>query len=210
VTKRTNEEWLQDLSGAGPAHDEALADLRQLLLSGLTRGLLNQVNTSAPEFATQAEDFVQETIVKILDNLDTFAGLSQFTTWAHKIAVSVALTELRRKRWQDASLDGMMAAGDGAYTPRLLADPAPQPESAVERAEILARVNRLIREELTDKQYAVMEAAVLQNLPTVEVARLMDMKPNAVYKMLHDARVRLKRRLADEGLTPQDIIAVFE
>lgn len=99
------------------AFDDALADLQLILLAGLHRGLLNQINTNAPEFATQAEDFVQEALLKILDNLNSFAGRSQFTTWAHKIAISVALTELRRKRWQDASLDGLTAVSDGDYTP---------------------------------------------------------------------------------------------
>ena len=210
VSKRTNEQWLEDLAANGPAHEAAIADLQQILLVGLQRGLLNQVNPSALEFSTQAEDFVQEALLKILDNLNSFAGRSQFTTWAHKIALSVALTELRRKRWQDTSLDGLTAANDGDYTPKLIADPAPQPENATERAELLVHVQRMITEELTDKQRAVMETAVLQDLPTAEVARQLDMKPNAVYKLLHDARLRLKQRLAADGLTPEDILALFE
>jgi RNA polymerase sigma-70 factor, ECF subfamily len=211
MSKRTNEEWLEALNATGPAHDDALTDLHSVLLSGLQRGLLNQVNTTAPEFETQAEDFVQEALVKIVENLNSFAGRSQFTTWAHKIAVSIALTELRRKRWQDSSLDGLMDAGDGSdYTPRLVADPAPLPENEAERSEMSAYVTRLLKEELTEKQYAVLETAVLHNHPTAEVARLMDMTPNAIYKMLHDARSRLKQRLSDEGLTPADVIAVFE
>ncbi|NOH03849.1 MAG: hypothetical protein HND47_18735 [Chloroflexi bacterium] len=35
--------------------------------------------------------------------MDTFEGRSLFTTWVHKIAIRIALTELRRKRWRDAS-----------------------------------------------------------------------------------------------------------
>lgn len=210
MSKRTNEQWLHDLSTTGPAYETAVADLQQILLAGLHHGLLNQVNTSAPEFATQAEDFVQEALLKILSKLDSFAGRSQFTTWAHKIAVSVALTELRRKRWQDRSLDGLIETDSGVYTPKFIADPAPLPENAAERAEMLAHVNRLITEELTDKQQAVMEKSVIQNLPTTEVARQMDMKPNAVYKMLHDARLRLKQRLAEDGLTPEDVLSLFE
>ncbi|MCA9873088.1 MAG: sigma-70 family RNA polymerase sigma factor [Ardenticatenaceae bacterium] len=210
MSKRTNEQWLHDLKSSGPAHEAAISDLQQILLSGLQHGLLNQVNTSAPEFATQAEDFIQEALLKILDNLDSFAGRSQFTTWAHKIAVSVALTELRRKRWQDKSLDGLMETDSGIFTPKFIADPAPLPESVTERAEMLAHVNRLIMEELTEKQQAVMEKSVIQNLPTPEVARQLHMKPNAVYKMLHDARVRLKQRLAEDGLTPEEILAIFE
>jgi RNA polymerase sigma-70 factor, ECF subfamily len=211
VLKRTNEQWLQALGAEGPEYDEALRDLRKTLLAGLKRGLLSQVNTTALEFETQAEDFVQEALVKILHNLHTFAGRSQFTTWAHKIALSLTLTELRRKRWQDTSLDSLLETNaGGSYLPKLVADPAPLPEKATERSEMLAYVSRLIQDELTEKQYQVLETAVLQNKPTAEVARLMEMTPNAIYKMLHDARSRLKQRLADEGLNPSDVMAVFE
>jgi RNA polymerase sigma-70 factor, ECF subfamily len=103
VIERTNEEWLQALTSTGSARVAALNDLRDVLVRGLRRGLLGRVNTSAPDFDALAEDFVQEALLKILDNLPTFAGRSKFTTWAHKITVHVALSELRRKRWQDAS-----------------------------------------------------------------------------------------------------------
>jgi RNA polymerase sigma-70 factor (ECF subfamily) len=43
-----------------------------------------------------------------------------------------------------------------------------------------------------------------------EVARRMNMKRNALYKLLHDARLRLKKRMANEGLTTEDIWAVFD
>ncbi len=36
------------------------------------------------------EDFVQEALLKILDNLASFRGDSKFTTWAQKIAVNFA------------------------------------------------------------------------------------------------------------------------
>jgi RNA polymerase sigma-70 factor (ECF subfamily) len=210
VAKRTNEQWLTELAEPGPAREAALVDLHQILLSGLRRGLLGQINTNAPEFETQAEDFVQEAALKILDKLDTFAGRSQFTTWAHKIAVSVALTELRRKRWQDKSLDGMLNTEEGDYTPKFIADKAPQPEKAAEQAEMLAHVQRLINEGLTEKQRMAMETAVIQGKSTNEVAEIMDMKPNAVYKLLHDARLRLKKELESEGLSTVDVISVFE
>jgi RNA polymerase sigma-70 factor (ECF subfamily) len=207
--KRTNERWLRELRAPGPEQDNALADLLQILESGLQRGLLGRVNTSAPEFESLAEDFAQEAILKILDNLDAFAGRSQFTTWAHKIAVSIALTELRRKRWQDRSLDGIMDIGEGDYTPSFAADDNPEPANAVERSDMMARVERLIQDELTEKQRTALVAAVIHGFSTMEVADQLDMKPNAVYKLLHDARLRLKRRLADEGLTPEEVISVF-
>jgi len=38
----------------------------------------------------------------------------------------------------------------------------------------------------------------------------MGMERNALYKLMHDGRVRLKRRMASEGLTPDDVLAVFD
>jgi RNA polymerase sigma-70 factor (ECF subfamily) len=210
VSKRTNEQWLAELEPGHPNHQDALADLHQILVNGLRRGLLGQVKTTALEFDAQAEDFAQEAILKILEKKDSFAGLSQFTTWAHKVAISIALTELRRKRWQDNSLEGLTETDNGQYTPSFMADAAPTPEAATERAEMMGRVEKLIMQELTEKQRTALIASVVHNQSTEEVARQMNMKPNALYKLLHDGRVRLKKALDKEGLTPGEILELFE
>ena len=210
MAERTNDEWLVALRSAGVERDSALMDLSGILNNGLRRGLLGRVDTSAPEFDSLSEDFVQEALLNILDKLDTFAGRSKFTTWAHKITVHIALTELRRKRWQDSSLNQLTEREDGEYTPSYTADPAPTPENSLERNDMLARVNRIIEEELTDKQREVMKSSVFLGQPAAVVAKNMDMNPNAVYKLLHDARLRLKKRLEKEGLTPADILSIFE
>ena len=210
MTERTNDEWLLDLRSPGVEQNAALANLREILNNGLRRGLLGRVDTSAPEFNTQSEDFVQEALLKILDNLDTFAGRSKFTTWAHKITVHIALTELRRKRWKDSSLDQLTEREDGEYTPSYTADPAPAPENNLEQVDMLVRVNRIIEEELTEKQKTAMKAVVFQGQPAAVVAKNMDMNPNALYKLLHDARLRLKSELEKENLTPADVLSVFD
>jgi RNA polymerase sigma-70 factor, ECF subfamily len=210
VTKRTNQEWLRDLRASAAGHDQALLDLRQILINGLNRGVLNRINTTAPEFETQADDFAQEALLRILDNLDSFAGRSHFTTWAHKIAASVAYTELRRKRWQDPSLDAMMETEGGVFVPSLAADPTPKPEVLAEQAEILRQVNQIIQEKLSDKQRTALVATVLEGQSGAEVAAMMDMRANAVYKLIYDARARLKALLAEEGLSPEEIMATFE
>jgi RNA polymerase sigma-70 factor (ECF subfamily) len=205
---RTNDEWISDLAQSGPRRDQALADLRLILRRGLERGLIGQVDTSAPEFGTQADDFVQEAMLKVLDNLDSFAGRSQFTTWAHKITLNIALTELRRKRWKDTSLEQLTETETGEYTPSFAADPAAQPEQLTERRELMAYVSRLIADELTDKQRTAL-LGVLAGMPMAEVAERLGSNQNALYKLLFDARQRLKRRMADDGLTPEDVMASF-
>ncbi|MCP5098766.1 MAG: RNA polymerase sigma factor [Chloroflexi bacterium] len=209
MAKRTNEQWITALDKPGQDRETALVDLQKILVSGLRRGLLSQINTSAPEFESLAEDFVQEALLKIINKLHTFAGRAQFTTWAHKIAVSVALTELRRKRWKDKSLDGIVETESGDYTPSFMADPLPTPDNATERAEMLHQVERLINNALTEKQRQALVMSTIEGKSASEVAQKMQMKPNAVYKLLHDARLRLKRSLAEEGMTPSDVLAVF-
>lgn len=206
---RTNEQWLQDLQSTGPAYEDALADLREILLQGLHRGLMGRINTSAPGYQYMVEDFVQEALLKVLDNLHTFAGRSKFTTWAHKISASVALTELRRKRWQDRSLESITHTDTGVYTPSFMADAAPKPDHVTERAEMVSKVRRLIDESLTDKQRQALVASAIHGQSAAEIAREMNMKPNAVYKLVHDARLRLKQLLAEDGLTPTDVLAIF-
>src|SRR4029453_8074086 len=106
---RENAIRICDLRAGGPVQAEALTDLRGLLLRGLAksfqaRGALDQAFV---------EDVVQQALVHILDHLDQFQGRSQFTTWAMAITVRLAMSALRRTRWQDAPLASMTAAIEG-------------------------------------------------------------------------------------------------
>lgn len=207
ATERTNREWLADLQGADRA--QALEDLRQILIRGLYYAFSGRV---APvQLDALVEDSAQDAILKILDNLHTFEGRSKFTTWAHKIAVRVVLTELRRQRWKDISLQGLLPEDYGIdYTPPVLTDPAPNPEELTTQASVMAFVQRLLETELTDRQRQAMVAVMINGMPLEEVARRMDSNRNAMYKLLHDARKKLKKRLEADGISPEDLLAVFD
>jgi RNA polymerase sigma-70 factor (ECF subfamily) len=208
---RTNAEWLADLRSDGPAREAALADLRVTILTGLPYALSNYLSPDNPQFKSLTEETAQETLLRAMDHLDTFEGRSRFTTWVQKIAVRIALTELRRRRWRDFSLDSLVDDNEqGVSFPSLLLDSSPDPDALSEQSDMLQQVGRLIEEELTEKQRQAMVAVAIEGVPMEEVARRMDMKRNALYKLLHDARLRLKRRLEKEGLSPQDIWAIFE
>ncbi len=47
-------------------------------------------------------------------------------------------------------------------------------------------------------------------MPMEEVARHMDTNRNALYKLLFDARKRLKERMLARGLSAQDVLAAFD
>ena len=146
----------------------------------------------------------------MLDQLDTFEGRSMFTTWVHKIAIRIALTELRRKRWQDSSLDEMVDNEENPAPERLMADSQAGPETSAERTDIMTRIRRILDEELTEKQRQALIFLGVQDLPMEEAARRMKTNRNALYKLLHDARLRLKRRLAAENLNAQEVLSAFE
>ncbi|MCK6585846.1 MAG: RNA polymerase sigma factor [Anaerolineales bacterium] len=209
MDKRTNEEWLADLRAGGDRQAQALEDLRAIILRGLPYAIAGRLDPNSPESEALTEEIVQETLMRVLEYLDSFEGRSQFTTWVHKIAVRAALTELRRARWREVPLPemGMEEEGDTSY--RELPDDQPDPEAQVSQAEMMRRVNRIIMEELTEKQRQAL-MAVMEGFPLEEAARRLGTNRNALYKMMHDARLRLKKRLEKEGLTPQEVLSVFE
>ena len=210
ATARTNADWLADLRSSGLAREVALADLRAIILAALPYALANWLSPADPEFDALTEDVAQETLMRVLAHLDSFEGRSQFTTWVHKIATRVALTKLRHRRWGDVSLDEMLEGSSDEAGPRSVADSTPTPEAHAEQVDVLSRVQHIIMEELTDKQRRAMIAVGVQGIPMEVVARRMGMGRNALYKLMHDARLRLKRRMLRDGLTPGDVLAVFE
>lgn len=207
---RDNNEWLGALRASGTTQSDALADLREILVSGLQRGLSKWLEPYSPELQTLAEDTAQEALIRIIDRLDTFEGRSKFTTWAYKVAINLALSELRRKQWQDFSLEEMLEPKSEDQAGRSLMDEGSGPEETVEQLELMARVGAILEDELTPRQLSLMKAVAIQGVPMEAIAQKMGVKRNALYKMMHDARLKLKRRMALEGLDLESVMATFE
>ena len=209
MDKRTNDEWIADLRAGGDRQAQALEDLRAIILRGLPYAIAGRMEPNSPEAEALTEEMAQETLMRVLDHLDTFEGRSQFTTWVHKIAVRAALTELRRRRWREVPLPEMEMTEDGEASYRELPDSQPSPEDQVERRDMMKRVNRIIMEELTAKQRQAL-MAIMDGFPLEEAAQRLGTNRNTLYKLMHDARLKLKNRLEKEGLTPQQVLSVFE
>jgi len=207
---RTNEAWLADLRADDETKNAAIEDLRAIIQKGLPYALSRWLSPSVPHFQALVDEVAQETLLRVLDQLDTFEGRSQFTTWVHKIAVRIALTELRRKRWRDSSLDELTENEDIPPPQGLLADPQAGPETSAERTDMLTRVRRIIDEELTDRQRSALTMLAIQDIPMEDAARKLKTNRNALYKLLHDARLRLKNRLATEDISPHEVLQLFE
>lgn len=205
TAERTNQDWLAELRGPGP--DQALADLRTRLVHVLRYAVADRPGVTDADL----QDFAQDALMKILAGLDSFRGESRFTTWAQKIAVRVALSELRRRRWRDISLQELAGRyQDAGRMSAVLTDPAASPEQQATQRMMLEMVHRLIAEELTARQRQAVTAAMIGGMELDELARWMGTNRNALYKLLHDARQRLQKHLAAKGLSAQNVLTTFE
>jgi RNA polymerase sigma-70 factor (ECF subfamily) len=199
---RDNETWLVHLGGTGPDQQAALSDLRDALLRGLRRALGQRAGADDGFL----EDVVQDALVRILERLPQFEGRSRFLTWAMAVAVRVAMSALRHRRWKDVSLDEVVAGGD--LVPGRAVVDEPGPDARPERGALLAAMHDVIRNGLTTKQRDAL-LAELRGMPQDEIARHLGSNRNALYKLTHDARKRLRRGLEAAGFTAEDVGAAF-
>ena len=200
--KRNNETWLRHLRSKGAAQQEALSDLRDALIRRL-RGALWNGSLIDDAFL---EDTVQDSIIRILERLKQFEERSQFLTWAISIALRVAMSELRHRRWKHVSLDEVMA--DANLVPERVIDDGSEPSIQRERKAIIEMMHGLIRNNLTEKQRVALFAE-LKKMPQDEIARHISSNRNAVYKLTHDAHKRLKQEFEAVGYEITDIQAIF-
>lgn len=202
ASARSNDEWLRALAGNVVSDHAAYRDLRLILVRGLRRILASR---GVPE--DLCEDFAQDALERVRDRLADFRGDSRFTTWALSIATRLAFDELRHKRWRDVSFESVTA---DARAPLLFESHAEAPqEKSVARERILAELREALENGLTERQRSAL-VAELNGMPHAEIATALGMKRNAVYKLTHDARQRVKARLEAAGLSEEHVLWVFE
>lgn len=216
LAERSNEEWLTALRADGDLQADAIATLRhhvrQSILYYLSQERSDLRDLSYQELGRMADDLAQDATVRVMNNIDMFRGESKFTTWANRIAVRLAISDLRRARYKDFSLDNITAEGDlmPANTADVAMNATPlNPETSVERDDVLDRINQALQEALTQRQYQAIQAVALQGIPMDLVAEQMGTNRNALYKLLHDARRKLRAHLEEQGLSMDYMIRLF-
>jgi len=212
---RTNEEWLTELASADtPIQTAAINDLRTRLkrsiLYYLSQDRSDLRDLSGQELDRMADDLSQDATLRVIDNKDTFRGESKFTTWANRIAIRMAISDLRRARYKDFSLDNLTAEGEIFPSGASDNNSPPSPEKAVERDDVLARINRAIDEALTERQKQALVAVAIQGVPMDVVAEQMGSNRNALYKLIHDARRKLRAHMESQGLSTTYMMNLFE
>lgn len=193
-------DWVEKLKSESD-RDEAIGKLREILLRGLKGAFFRRGQNEA-----FCEDICQESLIRIMKNIDSFEGRSKFTTWAISIAIRVGISELRRRHHKDVSLDAITSGDDMKIDLAITEDDASG--NAMDQRAILETLSDLIENQLTDKQRTVVRA-LLGGMPVEEIARRTDSNRNAVYKLFHDAKQRLKSGFESSDFSLSDIESVF-
>lgn len=201
-TSRDNKAWLDDLRATGSRQQQALNDLSRLLFRGLAASFRGDRRIDDAFL----EDAAQDALLRILERLESFRGDSQFSTWALSIAVRTALSELRRRRWRDVSLDDVTS--DGALDVERSVDGSTDAARRTEQHAILQALSKLIATALSDRQRDAI-VGELRGMPSAEIARRTGSNRNAIYKLTHDARKRLRQGLENQGFAADAIRSAF-
>jgi RNA polymerase sigma-70 factor (ECF subfamily) len=202
------------LSAQDSIQAEAIEQLRALLLRAslytLVTHLADLHGLEEQERIALAEDCAQEALLAILARLDDFRGESKFTTWAYKFAINIALNRARRERWKGMSLD---ALAEDDYSLDWLewkqeAQSADSERSTLQ-AEVGNAIHNAIRNELTDRQRQVLKWIVFDEVPMDVVVERLETNRNAVYKLLHDARLKVKKHVTSQGYDVEEVYDLF-
>jgi RNA polymerase sigma-70 factor (ECF subfamily) len=197
----TNEDWIKALTP--PPEEQAIEQLRTYLLKGLKSVLYKNVDRGLNDFC---EDITQDSLLKILDNVDTFRGESKFTTWAMKIAVREGYSELRRKRYDDISLEQYSSYDPDEKDAVEIEHEQAGPDQITHESILVQKVMKIMEKQLTDKQKKVLQHLMIDQIPMTVVADIMGSNRNAIYKLVHDARLKLRKSLEAEGINPEEIL----
>lgn len=164
------------------------------------------------EILQRAEDCTQDALIAVIDHLSDFRGDSKFTTWVYKFAVNIALMTARRERWKGVSLD-QLSSSDQDSNPFewMVHDKSPglAPDQSAMQGEVGEILREVIEHDLTEKQRQILIMMVFNEVPMDEVVRHLGANRNAIYKMLHDARRKLKSGLQARGFEVGETLALF-
>jgi RNA polymerase sigma-70 factor, ECF subfamily len=194
-----SQRWIDGLRATGVERARAVERLHDLLLRA-ARAEAHRRRYLYPEIGGAELDDVcrqaaDDAVVAVTAKLDGYRGASRFTTWAYAFAIFEVSVKLRRHAWRR----GRIPTSDDDATWDRLAERAGTSDARVETAELLRALRRAITEELTARQREVFVAVALNDVEIDVVADQLSSTRGAIYKVLHDARTKLRRRLERDG-----------
>lgn len=135
----------------------------------------------------EAKDVVQESFIRVWQNISDYDPQRSFSTWLYTIASRLCLDRLRKLKPmpQDETVLARFASDTDT-------------EGALENSEWMSIV-RMLASELSEKQRLVFTLCQLEGLSSAEVGQIMEMDAGKVKSNLYVARQTIRKRLKDLG-----------
>jgi RNA polymerase sigma-70 factor (ECF subfamily) len=145
-----------------------------------------------------AEEVLQEALLKVYEKIHTFDQRAALTSWLYRIVVNTALMRLRaQSRMPEEVLDtiGPPFTADGLQA-REVGTWALPPEESLLRQEVLALLQQAIAR-LPALYRAVYVLAEVESLPHQEISTILGLTVSTAKTRLHRARLFLREALAN-------------
>jgi RNA polymerase sigma-70 factor (ECF subfamily) len=195
-------EWLGALAGTGPQWEAALTRLHEMLVRiarAECRRRGPRLQITGPELDDLAYQAAADAVMAITRKLGQFRGESRFTTWAYKFVILEVSAKIGRHFWRNPPVP--LDAEDWDKLPgRFGFDPAHQ----AEWQDLLAALRRAVDTDLSPRQRQVFIAIMVNAVPLDTLVIELGSSRGAIYKMMFDARRKLRAALAANGYMDYD------
>jgi RNA polymerase sigma-70 factor (ECF subfamily) len=189
--------WLRELRDVGSCRDAALSRLHGMLLKVCMKEAYRRatlVRLAGPELEDVAHQAADDAMLAVLSKLGNFRGESRFTTWVYRFGVIEVANKVSRhpSNKPQVSLD----AEEWDRLPTNFGD---DPLRKAQHADLIAAVRRAVDESLTERQRHFFVASVVNGIPTDVLAASTDTSLGAIYKIVFDARRKIREHLTANG-----------
>ncbi|CEE00046.1 MULTISPECIES: RNA polymerase sigma factor SigW [Bacillaceae] len=141
----------------------------------------------------EAEDISQEAFIRAYINIERYNIDRKFSTWLYRIATNLCIDRIRKKK-PDYYLDAEVAGTEGLtlYSQIPASQLAPDEEvSKIELQEIIQ--NEILK--LPEKYRAVIVLKYIEELPLLEISKILDLPIGTVKTRIHRGREALRKQL---------------
>lgn len=143
----------------------------------------------------EAEDLAQEVFLRVYRSARDYAPKAKFSTWLYKIAKNLVLNELRRRKLHGLfSLEGMFSSEEGEIPWQQIDNNNIDARAELEKQDLMLAVKKAIDCLPVNQKLAVVLRRY-DDLPYLEIAKVIGCSESAVKSLLNRAKETLKEKL---------------
>lgn len=149
-----------------------------------------------------AEDVVQETLLKAFQAIDSFREDSSLYTWLYRIACNESLMKLRaRGRQQTVPIDPYLPKFEEGHHVEAIEDWSGLPDRMLESQELSEFFERCV-DELPEEYRVAYVLKDVEKLSEEQVCRILKLTKPAMKNRVHRARLVIRQRIEERFLKP--------